>query len=94
MNDIELIYDKVKDKYDLTLTNSFALNEGFSWDVPIICGESQQGRFWLYADKNTKNPHGVQFVFSLPDLQTHGHPQSIEDAITFVEKFMSGEFKH
>ena len=30
MNDIELIYDKVKDKYNLTLTNSFALNEGFT----------------------------------------------------------------
>ena len=45
MNDIELIYDKVKDKYNLTLTNSFALNEGFTWDVPVIYGESQQGRF-------------------------------------------------
>ena len=27
MNDIELIYDKLKDKYNLTLTNAFALNE-------------------------------------------------------------------
>mgnify|MGYP003295219716 CR=1 FL=1 len=65
MNDIELIYDKVKDKYNLTLTNSFALNEGFTWDVPVIYGESQQGRFWLYADEDVPNPHGIEFVFSV-----------------------------
>ena len=65
MNEIELIYDKVKDKYNLTLTNSFALNEGFTWDVPVIYGESQQGRFWLYADEDVPNPHGIEFVFSV-----------------------------
>lgn len=41
MNDIELTSDKVKDKYNLILTNSFALNEGFTRDVPVIYGESR-----------------------------------------------------
>lgn len=65
MNDIELTSDKVKDKYNLILTNSFALNEGFTRDVPVIYGESRQGRFWLYADEDVHNPHGVEFVFSV-----------------------------
>ncbi len=92
MNDIEIIYNKLKDRYNLVLTNSLELNDGFTWDVPIICGESESGRFQLYADKNTKNPHGVQFVFTLPDHRTHSHPQSIEDAINEIEKFMSGKY--
>ena len=107
MNDIELIYDKVKDKYNLTLTNSFALNEGFTWDVPVIYGESGQGRFWLYADEDVPNPHGIGFVFSVEyngyDEQTedglekvtmchtHWHPQTIEQAIKDVDDFMLGK---
>ena len=65
MNDIELIYGKVKDKYNLTLTNSFALNDGFTCDVPVIYGEFQQGRFWLYADEDVPNPHGIDLVLSV-----------------------------
>ncbi len=91
MNDIELIYEALKDRYELILTNSFALDDGFTWDVPIICGESELGRFQLYADANTPEPHGVQFVFTLPDRPTHGHPQTIEDAIDEIERFMAGE---
>ena len=103
MNDIELIYDKVKDKYNLTLTNSFALNEGFTWDVPVIYGESQQGRFWLYADEDTPNPQGIEFVFSVEyekrtwfrkqpkKYHTHWHPWTIEQAIRDVENFMNGK---
>ena len=105
MNDIELIYEKVKDKYKLILSNSFALNEGFTWDVPVIYGESQQGRFWLYADEDVPEPHGIEFVFSVEFKKqkriwfrkhmvkcgTHWHPQTIEQAIADVEDFMDGK---
>ena len=103
MNDIELIYDKVKNKYNLTLTNSFALNEGFTWDVPVICGESQQRRFWLYANEDVPNHHDIEFVFSveyekrtlfrkrLKKCHTHWHPQTIEQAIKYVDEFMLGK---
>ena len=103
MNDIELIYDKVKDKYNLTLTNSFALDEGFTWDVPVNYGESQQGRFWLYADEDVPNPHDIEFVFSveyekqtwfrkrLKKCHIHWHPQTIEQAIKDVDDFMLGK---
>ena len=103
MNDIELIYEKVKDKYKLLLTNSFALDEGFTWDVPVIYGEAEQGRFWLYADEDVPDPHGIEFVFSveyekrtrfrkrLIKCHTHWHPQTIEQAITDVKDFMDGK---
>ena len=65
MNDIELIYNKVNDKHKLTLTKSLDLKEGFTWNVPVIYGESQQGRFWLYANEDVPNPQGIAFVFSV-----------------------------
>ena len=107
MNDIELIYEKVKERYDLRLTNTAALDDGFVWDVPVIYGESKQGRFWLYADENVPNPHGIMFVFSVEyngyDEQTedglekvtmchtHWHPQTIDQAIEDINNFMTGK---
>ena len=105
MNDIELIYDKVKDKDNLILTNSLALNEGFTWNVPIIYGEAEHGRFWLYADEDVPEPHGIEFVFSVEyekqkriwfrkhmvKCGTHWHPQTIEQAIKDVDDFMLGK---
>ena len=106
MNDIELIYEKVKYSHDLCLTNTSALNEGFVWDVPVIYGESQQGRFWLYADEDVPNPHGIGFVFSVEykgyeeqteeglervaKCHTHWHPQTIEQAVEDINNFMTG----
>lgn len=105
MNDIELIYDKVKDKYNLTLTNSLALNEGFTSDVPVIYGKAEHRRFWLYAGEDVPEPHGIQFVFSVEyekpkriwfrkrmvKCGTHWHPQTIEQAIKDVDDFMLGK---
>jgi hypothetical protein len=93
MNDIELIYEKIKDEYDLILTNSLDLDDGFSWDVPVITGESGLGKFYLYADRNTKNPKGEQFVFSLAWQEKHWHPQTIDDAICDIRAFMSGRIE-
>jgi hypothetical protein len=65
MNDIEIIYNELKDKYPLVLANSLTLNEGFSWNVPVICGKRKNAKFFLYADKNTLSPSGEEFVFSV-----------------------------
>ncbi|MBQ8407657.1 MAG: hypothetical protein IJY39_02195 [Clostridia bacterium] len=107
MNDIELIYEKVKGSHNLRLANTAALNEGFVWNVPVIYGESQQGRFWLYADEDVPNPHGIGFVFSVEyseyeeqteeglervaKCHTHWHLQTIEQAVEDVSKFMAGK---
>lgn len=105
MNDIEFIYNQLKDKYELFYTNSFALNDGFSIDIPIICGESVLGKFYLYVDKDTMEPHDCEFVFSvvykkrtllskkLKEHYTHWHLVSIDEAISNIEKFMTGELK-
>ena len=98
MNDIEIIYNELKDKYPLVLANSLTLNEGFSWNVPVICGKRKNAKFFLYADKNTLSPSGEQFVFSvvyttpknkeLPlNNNYHDHPQTIKDAVSAINDF-------
>ena len=102
MNDIEIIYERARGKHEVVLTNSLLLDEGYSWDVPIICGESGLGRFRLYADANTSEPCGEMFVFTVlyensgncSEINvTHAHPLDVDDAIEYIDEFMSGRMK-
>ena len=101
-NDLEFIYKQLKDKYDLVLTNTFALDVGFTIDVPVLCGESKLGKFHLYKEHDG----AYEFVFSvefatpkkprwyLPkEKYTHWHPQSGEQALEDVIAFMEGTLK-
>ena len=84
---IKDIYNKLKDKYSIVLTNTYSLNEGFIIDVPVLCGESKIGKFWLYTDDEQ------EFVFSIKYKNansTHMHPVNIESAIEYIENFMKG----
>ena len=98
-HDLDIIYDQLKGRFDLVLTNTFALDDGYTWDMRVIRGESVFGRFDLYKEDDDDD----QFVFSvklsnprksrwyLPAEQyTHWHPQSVEQAINDVVAFMEG----
>ena len=102
-NDLEIIYEQLRDKYSLLLTNTFALDDGYTIDVPVLCGKSVFGRFHLYREEDDWD----EFVFSVeyaeprilpewgsvPQKYTHWHPQSIEQALKDVIAFMEGTHK-
>lgn len=101
-NDIEIIYEQLKDQYDLLLTNTFALDSGYTIDVPVLCGESVFGKFNLYKEDDDWD----EFVFSVEYVEprrprwylpaekyTHWHPQSREQAQRDVIAFMEGTHK-
>ncbi len=104
MNDIERIYNELKDKHKLLLTNTFALNDRFTCDVPVIYGEAEQGRFWLYEDKDVLDYGIMQFVFlveykkkacfrkRLKTFRVHWHPETIGQAIEEVNDFMTASY--
>ena len=85
MDNIKYIYDQLKDKYDLTLTNAFALNVGFTVDYPILCGKCCNRTFYLYEDDSL-------FVFAVEEPNRndwdHWHPYDTEDAVKFITDFM------
>ena len=104
-NDLKFIFEQLKAKYDLLLTNTFALDAGYNIDVPVLCGESKLGKFELYVDDDFQDGYG-EFVFSVEfpapkkrscffpaDTGTHWHPQTKEQALEDVIAFMEGTHK-
>ena len=105
-NDLEFIYEQLKNKCDLLLTNTFALDNGYTIDVPVLCGESVLGKFELYVDDDFQDG-SYEFVFSVTfpapkkrswffsaDTGTHWHPQTKEQALMDVIAFMEGTHKY
>ena len=92
MNNIDFIYSKLKDKYNLTLTNTLSLDEGFTIDVPVICGSSCIGRFWLYKEDDELFVFSIEYAGKVGnDRYTHGHPYDSESATKYIEDFMTGK---
>lgn len=98
ISDIEYIYQTLKDKYDISIVNSPELNEGYTIDTLVICGQSQLGKFELYSQNPDMN---YEFVFYYETEKTvrgknrqikgHWHPREYRDAIKDVEDFMNGK---
>ena len=82
------VYKQLKDRYDLTLTNTTAVDDGFTIDCPIIVGNAHGQILWLYSDGDT-------FVLDVMNERktrgTHWHPEDVEDAVRDLTAFMQGK---
>ena len=103
INDLKVIYEQLKDKYDLVLTTTFALDAGYTIDIPVLCGSSALGRFELYKEDGDCDEFVFSVEFATPKKRkwhlsseqgTHWHPQSLEEAIADVVAFMEGTHKY
>ena len=87
-DDLKAIYERLKDRYPLAFTNTFALDEGFTVDCPILVGRAHGQIMELYLDCE-------MFVLDVMDEAqtkgTHWHPDDIESAIGFIVEFMDGK---
>ena len=90
-NILEILYEQLKGKYDLLLTNTFSLNAGFDVDFHVICGKSKLGKFYLFPDYFVDGDCWFTFSVDLPNGEyTHWHPNSVEQAMKDVVAFMEG----
>lgn len=82
------VYEQLKDRYDLVLTTSATLDEGFDIDCPIIVGKAHGQIIELYSD-------GDMFILDVMDAEqtkgTHWHPSNVESAVENITKFMDGK---
>ena len=87
-DDVLAVYEQLKDRYDLVLTTTSALDEGFTVDCPIIVGKAHGQIIELYKD-------GSYFILDVMDeLQTkgtHWHPNDVEGAVGSIVEFMEGK---
>ena len=89
MNDLKIIYESLKTEYNIRLTLTGELNDGYTIDTPVIRGECKRGTFDLYEDEGL-------LVFSYEDLNreegySHLHPYDSKEAIKLIKEFMSKE---
>ena len=86
--DVLAVYEILKDRYDLTLTTSTAVDDGFTIDCPIIVAKANGLILWLYSD-------GDVFVLDVMDegqrKGTHWHPDDVESAVEDIAEFMVGK---
>lgn len=86
--DVLTVYEQLKDRFDLFLTTTSALNEGFTIDCPIIVGKAHGQIIELYSD-------GDMFVLDVMDEAqtkgTHWHPYDVEVAVADIVEFMEGK---
>ena len=86
-NDLFTVYERLKDRYALKLTNTFAVDGGFREDLPILTACAHDRILWLYVYEG-------EFVFDVMDsactVGTHWHPLDTEQAVRDVTAFMEG----
>ena len=91
VDDVMEVYEQLKDRYDLVLTTTSALDEGFTVDCPIIVGKAHGQIIELYED-------GGVFILDVLDAEhtkgTHWHPDDVERAIDDIVEFMEGKSKY
>lgn len=86
--DVLAVYNHLKDRYDLVMTTSFAVDDGFEEDCPLLLAKAHGLVLWLYE-------WGGDFVLDVLDEAqtkgTHWHPYDVEDAVEDIIEFMEGK---
>jgi len=87
-DEIKYVYEQLKDRYDLLLTTTFALDNGFTIDRPIVVGKAHGQIIWLYKDRG-------MFIMDVMDAEqtmgTHWHPDDTQEAVNDIAEFMDGK---
>ena len=87
-DDILKVYEQLKDRYALVLTTTYALDEGFTIDCPIIVGKAHGQIIELYKD----DPLFVMDVMDEEQTKgNHWHPYNVEYAVYDIEDFINGK---
>ena len=85
--DVSAVYERLKDRYTLTLTNTLAVDDGFRVDIPLLTACAHDRILWLYAYEG-------DFILDVMDSGhtkgTHFHPMDTEQAVRDVTAFMEG----
>lgn len=85
--DLFTVYERLKDRYPMTVTNTLSAHKCFRMDVPILIANAHDRILWLYVDAG-------EFVFDVMSsdcsMGTHWHPMTTEQALQDVTAFMEG----
>ena len=81
------VYETLKDRYDLLLNTGFALDEGFTADMPVLVAKAGGYILELYGA-------GILVLDVMDEARTkgtHWHPYDIKEAVSDIVEFMEGK---
>lgn len=87
-DDVFAVYQRLKDKYNLVITRTSLLDEGFTIDCPIIVGKDHGQTIWLYA---CEDMFVMDVLDEVQNKGVHWHPYDVESASEDIEEFMNGK---
>ncbi len=89
--DLQAVYDLLNGRYPLELSNTFALGDRFTIDVPVIVAHHHGHVLYLYND-------GILAIFDVHNeantMGNHWHPINVEDAANDIAEFMEGHIDY
>ena len=87
VDDLYAVYDRLKERYPIIMTNSKAEDERFTADFPLLVGHHHGQTLWLYE-------YGGDFVLDVMDeaeaMGSHWHPIDVDSALGDIAEFMEG----
>jgi hypothetical protein len=84
------VYETLKDRYDLLLNTGFALDEGFTADMPVLVAKAGGYILELYGA-------GILVLDVMDEARTkgtHWHPHGAEAAVADIVDFMKNGPKY
>lgn len=87
--DIGFIYQKLRNRYPITMNSSLAMGFKTTVDFPVLGGVSSLGRFELFFDDVPS--FAFYAMHNNGEVLAHKHLQSIDEAEKTVADFMEGK---
>ena len=88
VDDVLAVYEQLKDRYAVQLTDTLSLDDGFTIDCPIVVAKAHGQELRLYE-------YDGLFVMDVMDaactMGTHWHPNDAEAAVRDIVEFMEGK---
>ena len=85
IEDLYWVYNHLKGRYPLVMTNSRDEDDGFTEDFPLLVAHHHGQTLWLYE-------YGGDFVLDVLEETkgTHWHPNDAQNAAKDIAEFMEG----
>ena len=89
--DLQTVHKLLDGRYPLELTNTFALDDWFTIDVPVIVARHHGHILYLYND-------GILAIFGVRNeantMGNHWHPMDEKEAANDIADFMEGRMDY
>ena len=96
-DDLKAIYEQLKDRYELVLTNTADLDEGFTADCPILVGRAHGQIIELYLDCEMFVLDIIISFNAISKIRISSKKileDSTEEITKHVKKYLLNNFKH